>query len=98
MSENKIKWYLTVITIDYINLKKKNRNFKFKLRGAKNPECPPPTSCAYGVHAKFVNSLSAYSSASQTVGRELIFWGPREVFFNYTDCKKQAHSSHTPNY
>jgi hypothetical protein len=39
ISENEIKWYLTVITIDYIDLKK-NRSATFELRGAKNPIAP----------------------------------------------------------
>jgi hypothetical protein len=40
ISENKIKLYPTVITIDYIDLEKKTGVLRLK-RGAKNP-IPPP--------------------------------------------------------
>jgi hypothetical protein len=42
ISVNKIKLYLTLITIDYTDLKKKktNRNATFELRGARNPIAP----------------------------------------------------------
>jgi hypothetical protein len=45
IAENKINWYLTVITIDYIDLKK-NRSATFEFWGAKNP-IAPPNSCVY---------------------------------------------------
>jgi hypothetical protein len=38
--ENKIKWYLTVITVDCIELEK-NRSVTFELRGTNNPIAPP---------------------------------------------------------
>jgi hypothetical protein len=41
IAENKIKRYLIVITIDYIDLKKKNRSSAFELRDAKSPIAPP---------------------------------------------------------
>jgi hypothetical protein len=40
ITENKIKWYSTVITIDYIYPKGKNRSATFELGGAKNPGAP----------------------------------------------------------
>jgi hypothetical protein len=53
--ENKIEWYFTVITIDYINLKKKSAIFTiFKLEGAKN-SIPSPSLRLYTVF-KLLNS------------------------------------------
>jgi hypothetical protein len=40
IAKHKIKWYLTVITIDFIDLKK-NMSATFELRGAKNSITPP---------------------------------------------------------